>query len=325
MAKEILTYFLISFAIALVLVPIVFTVLKKMQAKQEILKYVEWHKSKSGTATMGGWIFILPTVILCFFFLSPRTPLSNIVVIAAVCYGILGFLDDYLKVRRADNLGLRAYQKFIGQGGIAILVAVFYFMANPDGRIFIPFLNVTWDIGFWIMPLTVLVLVATTNSVNLTDGVDGLAASVSIFYLIGLMFIIALVSNFVYVEEAASFQIITATVCGALVCYLLFNSNKAKVFMGDTGSLYLGGIIATLSMFSLMGLFIPILGAMFVLSAVSDIIQVGYFKMTRGKRVFKMAPFHHHLEKSGWHEARIVWLYCTVTIILGVTCVMFLL
>ena len=323
--KQILAFFLISFAVALVVTPIVIYVLKRFKAKQEILKYVDWHKSKSGTPTMGGWIFIIPVILLSGFVLTPQTPLSNIAVIAALCYGILGFLDDYLKVKRADNLGLRAYQKFIGQGGIAILVAVFYFMANPDGRIFIPFFNVTWDIGFWIMPLTVLVLVATTKSVNLTDGVDGLAGGVSLFYLVSLGLIIALVSRFIHVEESYTISTIAAIVCGALVCYLLFNSNKAKVFMGDTGSLFLGGIIATLSMFSMMGFFIPVLGVMFVLSAVSDIIQVAYFKLTKGKRVFLMAPYHHHLEKKGWAEARIVWLYCTITILVGTACIWFLL
>ena len=323
--KQNLAFFLIAFAVALVLAPVVIYFLKRLRTGQEILKYVEWHKAKTGTPTMGGWIFILPVAILAGLVLTPRTPLANIAILASMSYAFLGFLDDFLKVRRMDNLGLRAYQKIIGQGGIAILVAVFFYLANPDGRLFIPFFNVTWDIGFWILPLTVLVLVATTNSVNLTDGVDGLAATVSLVYLVALGFIIALVSRTVHVEEGTTFITLIAIVCGALVCYLLFNSNKAQVFMGDTGSLFLGGIIATLSMFSMMTLFVPILGIMFVISALSDIIQVAYFKATKGKRVFKMAPFHHHLEKSGWTEARIVWMYSAVTILVGITCVLFLL
>ncbi|MDR0461969.1 MAG: phospho-N-acetylmuramoyl-pentapeptide-transferase [Christensenellaceae bacterium] len=324
--KEILIYFLISFGTALVCTPFVFWTLKKIRARQEILHYVDWHKSKSGTPTMGGWIFILPILILSPFILSSGTPLCNIAVIATLGYGILGCLDDYLKISREKNLGLRAYQKFIGQGGIAILVGVFYYLANPDGRIFVPFLNATWDIGFWILPLTVFVLVATTNSVNLTDGVDGLAGSVSLVYCAVLAIFIAISSKLMPMQESNTLLILVAIICGGLLCYLLFNTNKAKIFMGDTGSLFLGGIIATLSMFSLMGLFIPILGIMFVLSAATDIIQVTYFKITKkrtgtGRRVFLMAPFHHHLEKKGWTEARIVALYCTVTILLGIVCV----
>jgi phospho-N-acetylmuramoyl-pentapeptide-transferase len=322
--EKALIFFLISFAVSVVLAPFILIGLKKLKARQEILKYVDWHKTKSGTPTMGGLIFILPLVLCSGFILSKKTPLANIAVIAGLGYGVLGFLDDFLKVFKEKNLGLRAYQKFIGQGGIAILVSVFYYLANPDGRIFVPFLNIAWDIGFWIIPLTVLVLVATTNSVNLTDGVDGLAASVSLVYCGFLAAIIAFVSRFVNVPEIGTFNLILAITCGGLLCYLIYNSNKAKVFMGDTGSLYLGGIIACVSLFALSGLFIPILGVMFVLSALSDIIQVAYFKITHGKRVFLMAPFHHHLEKKGWTEARIVALYCAVTVIMGVICLIFL-
>ena len=323
--KWVLIFFLIAFALALVCAPVIISVLKRLKAGQSILHYVDWHESKSGTPTMGGFIFMFPVVLIGIFILSRGTPLCNIAVIASLGYGILGFLDDFLKVKRADNLGLRAYQKIIGQGGIAILVGVFYYLANPDGRIFVPFFNITFDIGFWILPLTVFILIAATNSVNLTDGVDGLAGSVSLVYLVFLGFIIALVSKILPVTEADTFLKLIAVVCGGLVCYLLFNSNKAKVFMGDTGSLFLGGLIACLSVFSLMGLFLPIIGVCFVLSAVSDIIQVAYFKMTKGKRVFLMAPFHHHLEKRGWTEARIVWLYCTVTVLAGVICLITLL
>jgi phospho-N-acetylmuramoyl-pentapeptide-transferase len=321
--EKALIYFLISFAVSIVSAPFILMGLKKLKARQEILKYVDWHKTKSGTPTMGGMIFILP-IILCAFILSKRTPLSNIAVIAGLGCGVLGFLDDFLKVIKEKNLGLRAYQKLIGQGGIAILVAVFYYLANPDGRIFVPFLNATWDIGFWIIPLTILVLLATTNSVNLTDGVDGLAGSVSLVYCGFLAVIIAFVSKFVNVPELSTFTTVLAITGGGLLCYLIYNSNKAKVFMGDTGSLYLGGLIACVSLFTLSGLFIPILGVMFVLSALSDIIQVAYFKITHGKRVFLMAPFHHHLEKKGWTEARIVALYCAVTVIVGVICLIFL-
>ena len=327
--KEILLYFLSGFALALALAPFVIIALRRLKAGQEILKHVDWHKSKSGTPTMGGVIFILPLVILAFFLLGHDTPLTNIAVFASISYAVVGFLDDYLKIKRHDNLGLRAYQKIIGQGGIAVLVGIFYYMANPDGRIIVPFANVTWDIGFWIMPLTVLVLIATTNAVNLTDGVDGLAGSVSLIYFAALAALIILVSHIMPSalpeSEWRTLVIICAVMAGAILCYLLFNTNKARVFMGDTGSLFLGGMVGALSMFSFMGFFIVILGVMYVVSALSVVIQVGYFKISHGKRVFLIAPYHHHLEKKGWAEARIVALYMAVTILAGVVCTLSLL
>jgi len=271
---------------------------------------------------MGGIIFILPALLMAPIFLTKATPLGYVALAAAVAYGLLGFLDDFLKVKRAKNLGLRAYQKFIGQGGIAILVAVFYYMANPDGRMFVPFWNHTVDIGWGIIPLTILILVATTNSVNLTDGVDGLAGTVSLAYVIFIGVLMAFVSKIMPIEQSGALLALCAVTAGGLLCYLLFNTNKARVFMGDTGSLYLGGLIATVSLFAGLGLFIVILGVMFVLSAVSDIIQVLYFKLTHGKRVFRMAPFHHHLEKCGWTEARIVMLYLTITALAGTICIL---
>ena len=229
--KSILLYFLISFAIAFVLAPFILWFLKRLRARQEILHYVDWHQKKAGTATMGGWIFIFPLVALAGFILSPTTPLANIAVIAAIGYGLLGFLDDFIKIRGKKNMGLRAYQKIIGQGGIAVLVSVFYYLANTDGRILIPFFNMTWDMGFWILPLTFIVLVATTNSVNLTDGVDGLAGSVSFVYFALIAVMIALVSGFLPIAESQTFMTIAAISCGGLLCFLLYNSNKAKVFM----------------------------------------------------------------------------------------------
>jgi phospho-N-acetylmuramoyl-pentapeptide-transferase len=319
--KIAIMYFLISFAVALLVSPLVLAVLRRLRAGQTILHYVDFHKSKGGTPTMGGFIFILPLCAVVPFILGPSTPLANIVVIASIGYALLGFLDDFIKIRGKKNLGLRAYQKIIGQGGIAVLVSVFYYLANPDGRIFIPFFNVFLDIGFWILPLVFLALIATTNSVNLTDGLDGLAGSVSAVYFLFLGGLIALVGQIFPIPEAAVFTQIAAIACGALLCFLLLNTNKASVFMGDTGSLYLGSLIALLSLFSFLGLYLIVLGIVFVLSSVSDIIQVIYFKATKGKRVFLMAPFHHHLEKKGWAEAKIVMLYVAVTIISGLICV----
>jgi len=325
--QKVVFLFLISFLVSLAAALVVLKILRKLRVGQAILHHVELHKQKSGTPTMGGFIFILPTLVLLPFVLNRDTPMSLIVILASVGYAILGFLDDFIKVRTGKNLGLRAYQKIIGQGGIAILVAVFAYMINPEGRLFIPFANIFIDIGFFIAPLVFVALVAATNSVNLTDGLDGLAASVSFIYLFFLGAIMLILSSQNLVPEIDAFLQIASISCGALMCFLLFNTNKAAVFMGDTGSLYLGSLIALLSLFSYLGLFLIVLGIMFVVSSISDILQVAYFKYSRrktgeGKRIFLMAPLHHHLEKKGWAEARIVWLYSAITILVGMVCVL---
>lgn len=326
MQKAILL-FIVSFFVTLLIAPVVLKILRRMKAGQSILHYVDFHQKKSGTPTMGGFIFILPLVIIAPFILDTKTPMSTVLVLASLGYGVLGFLDDFIKIRGKKNLGLRAYQKIIGQGGIAVLVSVFYYMSNPEGRIFIPFANVFLDIGLWILPLLFVALLAATNSVNLTDGLDGLAGSVTFVYLVFLSAIMLLFARLNQVQEVQAFVQIAAVTCGGLMCFLLFNTNKAAVFMGDTGSLYLGSLIALLSFFSFMGLFLVILGVMFVVSSVSDILQVAYFKLTKrstgtGKRIFLMAPFHHHLEKKGWAEAKIVAMYCGITILAGMVCVL---
>jgi len=313
--KEIIYYFLGSFAIALILAPLLIRLLRKLKAGQEILHYVDFHSQKSGTPTMGGVIFILPLVILTPIFVRGSHPLALIIILASVGFALLGFLDDFIKVKTKKNLGLRAYQKIIGQGGIAVLVAIFYTILNPEGRILIPFFNVFWDMGFFIAPLVFLVMIATTNAVNLTDGIDGLAASVSLIFLLFLGIFINVAP--ITLPEHRQFMLLISITIGSLFAFLLFNSNRASVFMGDMGSLFLGSMIAALSVFSFLGFFILVLGVMFVWSTLSVIIQVAFFRITKGKRVFKMTPFHHHLEKSGWAEARIVALYIAITVIMG--------
>lgn len=325
--QKIILLFIVSFFVGAVIAPIILKVLRRLKAGQAILHYVDFHKKKSGTPTMGGFIFIVPMLASLPFILSKHTQMSIIVVLASLGFAILGFLDDFIKVRAKNNQGLRAYQKIIGQGGIAVLVSIFYCLTNPEGRIFIPFANVFVDIGFWVAPLLFVTLIAVTNSVNLTDGLDGLAGSVSFVYLVFLCTIMLLMARLNIIPEANAFVQIAAVTCGALLCFLLLNTNKASVFMGDTGSLYLGSLIGLLSFFSFMGLFLIVLGIMFVVSSVSDILQVAYFKLTKrksgtGKRIFLMAPFHHHLEKKGWTEAKIVFTYCTITILVGMVCVL---
>jgi phospho-N-acetylmuramoyl-pentapeptide-transferase len=319
--KSIIILFLISFVIAVVISPLVLILLRRLKAGQSILHYVDFHAKKSGTPTMGGFIFILPLVILAAYLLwGFNNPRSLIIIIASLSFGAVGFLDDFLKVKRAKNLGLRAYQKIIAQGGIALLVSWFYFTTNPTGALFIPFFNITIMLGWFIIPLCFVAIIATVNSVNLTDGLDGLAGSVSKVYLIFITAIILIISARTPIAEAHAFAQIAAITCGGLLCYLIINTNKAAVFMGDTGSLYLGSIIALVSIFSGMMLYLLIIGVMFVMSSVSDILQVAYFKKTGGKRIFLMAPFHHHLEKKGYNEAKIVFIYVAVTVLMGAVC-----
>jgi len=215
---------------------------------------------------------------------------------------------------------LRAYQKIIGQLGIALLVAVFYLRINPSGEIWVPFLNVFWQIGgVGIFALTLLVLIATTNAVNLTDGLDGLAGTTSLIYL---LFIYALIALTDIGDEVTTIGNIIAVGIGSLLGYLLFNTKTASVFMGDTGSLFLGGFIAMISLFTGLGFALIFLGIVFVWSAMSTILQVGWFKISKGKRIFRMAPFHHHLEKGGMHESKIVAVYAVITIIMGIVLVL---
>jgi len=315
--REIIIYLISAFVISLIAAPFVIRILRRLKAGQEILHYVDFHSQKSGTPTMGGFIFILPMILLAPIFLRSNTPFALVIVVSSLGFALLGFLDDFIKVKTKKNLGLRAYQKIIGQGGIALLVAIFYFLVNQEGRILIPFVNIYFDIGWFIIPLVFLAIVATTNSVNLTDGIDGLAGSVTIAYLVFFMVISLFISTAGNILELQQMHWISAITIGGLMTFLMFNTNKAKVFMGDTGSLYLGSLVATLSIFSFMSFFIIILGVMYVISSLSVIIQVAYFKKTKGKRVFLMTPFHHHLEKKGYAEAKIVSIYVIVTVIVG--------
>jgi len=311
---------LIAFVIAVVAGLFLIPWLRKIKAGQSILKYVDMHSTKAGTPTMGGLIFILPIILVGAIFINWNTPLCLVVIVASCCYGIVGFLDDFLKIKNHQNLGLRPYQKIIGQLGVALLVAVFYLRSNPSGEIWIPFLNVFWQIGgVGIFALTLLILIATTNAVNLTDGLDGLAGTTSLIYLIFIYVIIALTDIGAEITTVGN---LIAVAIGSLLGYLVFNTKRASVFMGDTGSLFLGGFIAMISLFSGLGFALLFLGIVFVWSALSTIIQVVFFKLTKGKRVFLMAPFHHHLEKTGMHESKIVAVYAVVTIIMGIVLVL---
>ena len=267
---------------------------------------------------MGGIMFILPAIVISLLFFKTDYMYAMVSLAVFLAYGILGFLDDFIKVHYKQNLGLRAYQKIIGQLGISLIVAIFTY-STVGSTIIIPFTNSTIDLGIFIIPLIIFIFVATVNSVNLIDGLDGLASTSSINFLFFIGLLLLLSQNLYVGIEVTEMQNLVVTifcVIGTLFAFLLFNIYPAKIFMGDTGSLALGGLITSVAVFSRLELFIPLFGLVFVITAISDIIQVLYFKKTK-KRVFKMAPLHHHFQMSGIHENKIVFGYFIVSFILN--------
>lgn len=302
--------FLISLAVSLVIGFPILNICRKLKMSQTILHYVDKHKEKNGTPTMGGWIFILPCFV-SLIFVKNDFYLAFLALIVMFSYAMLGFLDDFIKIKNKKNEGLKPYQKIIGQVGIALIVSIFsYFRIGTT----LTFFGLEINLGIFIIPFILIFFVAVTNSVNLIDGLDGLACGVSQYYLLFFGIIIALIGQY-------DFSMIAFAMTGALFGFKLFNCYPAKIFMGDTGSLGLGGLIAVIAVFTKTELILPLIGFMYLLTALSDILQVGYYKMTH-KRIFKMAPLHHHFEKSGVNENRIVTIYIVITIVLGLTTLM---
>ena len=319
------------FSLTAIILPILIWFLRKEKIKQVILHYVDMHSYKSGTPTMGGIAFVLSICICGLIFCNGESTLSLMTIIVTFSYGLIGFLDDFIKFKFKRNLGLKPYQKIISQLAIAVAVAVFVYKSEGlvGSVLYVPFVNTYVDFGVFIIPFVILIFIACTNSVNLTDGLDGLAGTTTLSFLFtfALLMIVMLFSRFGGINEFImnEYQNIV-TLCfigmGALLAFLLFNGYPAKIFMGDTGSLALGGMVASVAIFTRNSLFIPIIGFMFVLSSVSVIIQVLHYKRTH-KRVFLMAPLHHHFEKRGIHEVKIVVWYSIITLLLGLICVLF--
>lgn len=303
----------VSFFITFILMKLILPLLKKLKAGQYILGYVKEHENKQGTPTMGGLAFVAAIIISAIIFYGFDNGVVNFTLSITAAFAIVGFIDDFIKISKKDNLGLKAYQKIIFQSAIALTVGLFCYFTNTT-QVYIPFFAIKLNIGLWCVPCVAFVFVATVNCVNLCDGLDGLASSTALPYLLSLGIII-------FVEADG-----LSTACflgvGAMAAFLIFNVNKASVFMGDTGSLALGGYIACLSCFSSNALYIPIIGIMFVVSGMSVILQVIYYKKTR-KRLFLMAPIHHHFQMKGISESKISYYYCTITSLLGIICILF--
>ncbi|MCL2621445.1 MAG: phospho-N-acetylmuramoyl-pentapeptide-transferase [Firmicutes bacterium] len=314
--------FVIAFLVGVIFAPIVLYFARRLKAGQPILHYVEMHSAKSGTPTMGGILFITTIFSVGLMSFNGSSTFAVVTLAAMVAFGVIGFLDDFIKIKYKQNLGLRAYQKIIGQGGVALILSWFaYTNTNIGTEILLPFTATTVDIGLFIIPLVFIVIIAVTNSVNLTDGLDGLATSTAIAFISVFAVIVFIISttlvNPILIENYNNIIILCAISVGALLAFLTINCYKAKIFMGDTGSLALGALIACICIFTRLTLILPFIGIMFVVSSLSVILQVTYFKLTKGKRIFLMAPFHHHLEKKGYNESRVVNLYSTVTFIVG--------
>ena len=310
-----------TFACGLAFIPF----LRRAKAGQPILKYVKEHEKKSGTPTMGGLFFVLPLAAVFFIFGGGKSRIATVSVAVGLFYMLVGFLDDFLKIKLKHNEGLKPYQKITFQTAIAVLCGFFAYV-NDLTPMYLPFVKGTADAGVWIIAIAALSFIAVTNSVNLTDGIDGLAGSVSACYLAAVFVLILSERNFdphyLKNEEYDGIFLLISVTLFAVTGFLLFNVPKARVFMGDTGSLALGGVLGAVTVFSGNVLLMPIIGATFAWSSLSVIIQVARFKRT-GRRVFLMAPFHHHLQMKGLTETQICFYYSVVTVITGLVAVIF--
>nr|WP_317283133.1 phospho-N-acetylmuramoyl-pentapeptide-transferase [uncultured Sellimonas sp.] len=301
---------LVSFALSVVLGPIVIPILRKMKMRQtERVEGVESHLQKAGTPTMGG-VMILAAIVITSLFYVKDYPKIIPILFVTLGFGLIGFLDDYLKVVMKRSDGLYPKQKFALQ---IVITAVFAYylvkVTNIPLTLLIPFSGGKyWDIGWLAVPLLFIAVIGTVNGVNFTDGLDGLASSVTV--LVATFFTVVAVGTHSGIEP------ITCAVVGALLGFLLFNVYPASVFMGDTGSLALGGFVASTAYMLQMPIFIIIVGMIYLVEVASVMIQVTYFKKTGGKRIFKMAPIHHHFELCGWSETRVVAVFSIITAIL---------
>lgn len=297
----------VAFLIVLLLGPLVIPALRRFKFGQSIREEgPKSHQIKSGTPTMGGVMFIIALLITSVVVYRGVTGELIVALITTIGYGFIGLLDDSLKIIRKKNLGLRAYQKLIGQVAFALILTI-YAYKNIGSDIHIPFTSSFIDLGWFYIPFMVFVIVGVTNAVNLTDGLDGLASGVTL--IISVFFAVV-----TYGLGKGDLSVFCGALAGALIGFLKYNSHPAQVFMGDTGSLALGGAISALAVLLKMPIILIIVGFIYVIETLSVIIQVASFKLT-GKRVFKMSPIHHHFEEIGWHETKIVSVFCIITAI----------
>ena len=271
-----------------------------------------WHNYKAGTPMMGGLMFIFASIIVLLCNLPVMADYSVFyVLILSLCFGFVGFLDDYAKLKKKQNEGLTSIQKFLLQMAVsALFLYIMYRSGSMSTELYIPFLNVSIALHPIVyIFLSMFIMVGCDNAVNLTDGVDGLSSSVTLPVMV--FFTAAAVKQGKY-----DLALLPASLVGGLIAYLFYNWHPAKVFMGDTGSLFLGGVVCALAFALDMPLILIFVGFVYICETLSVILQVGYFKLTHGKRLFKMAPIHHHFEKCGWKEEKIVIVFAAVSAIM---------
>ena len=316
MNNTILMSVFLSFAISVAAGPVVIPFLRRLKVGQTVRgEGPETHLKKNGTPTMGGILILLSVVITSVFFVKDYPKIIPVLFLT-LGFGLIGFLDDYIKVVLKRSMGLRAWQKFLLQI-VVTGVFVFYIRQYTDISLVmkVPYMEgVYLDFGWMNIPVLFFIVIGTVNGTNFTDGVDGLASSVTV--------LVATFFSVVAIGTGSGIEPVTCAVVGALLGFLLFNVYPASVFMGDTGALALGGFVAAAAYMMQMPLFIVIVGFIYMVEVLSDILQVSYFKVSGGKRIFKMAPIHHHFELCGWSETRVVAVFSIVTALLCLAALM---
>lgn len=313
---------MVAFVISAVIGKFLVPALRRWKAGQSIKEDgPTWHMSKQGTPTMGGLMFILATIIVVLVVNGPAILsgdwTSVIVLVFALVFGAIGFLDDYAKIKKKENTGLTAGQKFLLQLAAAILFIVLLRKCGIlSPNLYVPFFGVELHLP-WVVYLifAVLVITGTVNAVNITDGLDGLSSSVTL--PVCAFFAAAFGWAWVKWQQSgtAGMAVFAAALFGGLVGFLVYNHYPAKVFMGDTGSLFLGGAVCGMAFALDMPLILILVGIIYIIETLSDIIQVTYFKATHGKRIFRMAPLHHHLEMGGWNEKKVVFVFASISLV----------
>ena len=310
-----------AFAMAIVLGPIVIPWLKKLKLGKVMYALGPDHAAKAGTPQMGGIIFALPALAasLALAYRDQSWQYLIICLVSALGFGLIGFIDDFLKVKKHSSEGLTPKQKLLPQIVLSIALAVWAYLTPSIGSsLTVPFVNAEWNLGFFYIPVMVFILVGTVNSANLLDGLDGLLGGCSLFDFV-TMTIICLAMAAANPENAGNLlnvAVFGGAMAGGLIGFLQYNSHPARVFMGDVGSFFIGGALVGMAMVTRLSLLLPIIALAMFMSSVSDLIQFAYFRATHGKRFFKMAPLHHHFEKCGMPETRIVAMYYIVTLML---------
>ena len=319
---KILVAAVVAFVISAVIGKFLVPALRRWKAGQSIKEDgPTWHMSKQGTPTMGGLMFILATIIVVLVVNGPAILsgdwTSVIVMVFALVFGAIGFLDDYAKIKKKENTGLTAGQKFLLQLAAAILFIVLLRKCGIlSPNLYVPFFGVELHLP-WVVYLifAVLVITGTVNAVNITDGLDGLSSSVTL--PVCAFFAAAFGWAWVKWQQSgtAGMAVFAAALFGGLVGFLVYNHYPAKVFMGDTGSLFLGGAVCGMAFALDLPLILILVGIIYIIETLSDIIQVTYFKATHGKRIFRMAPLHHHLEMGGWNEKKVVFVFASISLV----------